>query len=56
VAFDLLAINGGGVRAQPLVKCQACLQVLTERFSCPAVSLSNHFDDGPALLKRGLQS
>jgi hypothetical protein len=60
VAFDLLAINGGGVRAQPLVKCQACLHVLTERFGCPAVSLSKHFDDGPALLRvaeeRGLQS
>jgi len=38
-AFDLLAVNGRDLRPQPLVKRQARLQVLLERFSCPAVSL-----------------
>ena len=39
-AFDLLAFNGRDLRPQPLVKRQARLQVLLERFGCPAVSLS----------------
>src|SRR5215831_19486706 len=46
-------------RPQPLVKRQARLQVLLERFGCPAVSLSEPFEDGLALLrvaeKRGLE-
>ena len=50
-AFDLLAFNGRDLRPQPLVKRQACLQTLLERFGCPAVSLSEPFDDGLALLR-----
>ena len=50
-AFDLLAFNGRDLRAQPLVKRQACLQVLLERFGSPAVSLSEPFEDGQALLR-----
>jgi bifunctional non-homologous end joining protein LigD len=41
------------------VKRQACLQALLERFGCPAISLSEPFDDGIALLRvaeqRGLE-
>jgi len=41
------------------VKRQACLQALLERFGCPAVSLSEPFEDGLALLRvaegRGLE-
>jgi bifunctional non-homologous end joining protein LigD len=36
---------------QPLIKRQACLQTLLERFGCPAVSLSESFKDGLALLR-----
>ena len=58
-AFDLLAFNGRDLRPQPLVKRQACPQALLEHFSCPAVSLSEPFDDGLALLRvaeqRGLE-
>jgi len=58
-AFDLLALNSRDLRLQPLVKRQARLQVLLERFACPAVSLSEPFDDGLALLRvaeeRGLE-
>jgi len=42
-AFDLLAFNGRDLRLQPLVKRQACLQALLDRFGCPAVSLSEPF-------------
>jgi bifunctional non-homologous end joining protein LigD len=57
MGFDLLAFNGRDLRPQPLVKRQACLQVLIERFGCPAVSLSESFEDGLALLReqRGLE-
>jgi bifunctional non-homologous end joining protein LigD len=44
-AFDLLAFNGRDLRSQPLVKRQACLQALLERFGCPAVSLSEPFEE-----------
>ena len=46
----LCAAHGTGrdLRAQPLVKRQACLQALLERFGCPAVSLSEAFEDGLA--------
>ena len=58
-AFDLLAFNGRDLRLQPLVKRQAVLQALLERFGCPAVSLSEPFEDGLALLRvaeeRGLE-
>jgi bifunctional non-homologous end joining protein LigD len=58
-AFDLLALNGRDLRPQPLVKRQECLQVLLERFGCPAISLSEPFKDGMALLReaenRGLE-
>jgi len=58
-AFDLLVFNGRDLRPQPLVKRQASLQVLLERFACPAVSLSEAFEDGQALLhmaeQRGLE-
>jgi len=58
-AFDLLAFNGRDLRLQPLVKRQARLQVLLERFGCPAISLSEPFKDGIALLRvaeeRGLE-
>jgi len=58
-AFDLLAFNGRDLRPQPLVKRQAVLRSLLERFGCPAVSLSEPFEDGPALLRvaeeRGLE-
>ena len=58
-AFDLLAFNGRDLRPQPLVKRQARLQALLKRFSCPAVSLSEPFEDGLALLRmaeeRGLE-
>ena len=58
-AFDLLALNGQDWRPQPLVKRQARLQVLLERFGCPAVSLSELFEDGMSLLRvaeeRGLE-
>jgi|SRR5215471_5838237 len=56
--FDLLAFNCD-VPRQALVKYQACPQVLLERFGCPAVSPSEPFEDGLALLrvaeKRGLE-
>src|SRR5262249_45354997 len=43
-AFDLLAFNGRNLRPQPLVKRQACLHALLERFAYPAVSLPRrHF-------------
>jgi bifunctional non-homologous end joining protein LigD len=58
-AFDLLAFNGRDLRPQPLVKRQACLQGLLQRLGCPAISLSEPFEDGLALLrvaeKRGLE-
>jgi len=58
-AFDLLAFNGRDLRLQPLVKRQARLQALLERFGCPAVSMSEPFEDGLALLRvaeqRGLE-
>ena len=58
-AFDLLAFNGRDLRSQPLAKRQAYLRLLMERFGCPAVSLSEHFEDGMALLRvveaRGLE-
>src|SRR5215468_10442158 len=58
-AFDLLAFNGRDLRLQPLVKRQSVLQGLLERFGCPAVSLSEAFEDGLALLRvaeeRGLE-
>ena len=58
-AFDLLAFNGRDLRLQPLMKRRACLRVLLERFGCPAVSLSEPFEDGRALLRaaegRGLE-
>src|SRR5262249_20784531 len=58
-AFDLLAFNGRDLRPQPLVKRQARLQALLERFGCPAVSLSEPCEDGLALLpaaeQRGLE-
>jgi len=58
-AFDLLAFNGRDLRPQPLLKRQARLQALMERFGCPAVSLSEPFEDGLALLReaeeRGLE-
>jgi bifunctional non-homologous end joining protein LigD len=58
-AFDLLAFNGRDLRPQPLAKRQECLQTLMERFGCPAVSLSEPFEDGVALLRvteqRGLE-
>jgi len=48
------------LRPQPLlVKRQARLQTLLKRFGCPAVSLSEPFEDGLALLRvaeeRGLE-
>jgi len=58
-AFDLLAVNGRDLRLQPLVKRQTCLRVSLERFGCPAIRLSEPFEDGLALLgvaeKRGLE-
>jgi hypothetical protein len=58
-AFDLLAVNGRDLRPQPLVKRQARLQALLERFGCPAVRPSETFMDGLALLRvveqRGLE-
>jgi bifunctional non-homologous end joining protein LigD len=58
-AFDLLALNGDDWRPQPLVKRQTRLQALLERFGCPAISPSEPFEDGPALLRvaeeRGLE-
>jgi ATP dependent DNA ligase domain len=50
-AFDLLALNGQDWRLQALVKRQARLQALLERFGCPAVSASETFADGTALLR-----
>jgi len=50
-AFDLLAFNGCDLRLQTLVKRQARLQALLERFGCPVVSLSKPFEDGLALLR-----
>jgi bifunctional non-homologous end joining protein LigD len=50
-AFDLLAFNGRDLRLQPLVKRQACLQAPLERFGHPAISLSETFEDGMALLR-----
>jgi bifunctional non-homologous end joining protein LigD len=55
----LLALNGQDWRPQPLVKRQDRLQVLLARFCCPAIALSESFDDGLALLgaaeARGLE-
>ena len=59
VGVRLICVNGRDLRPQPLVKRQACLQALLERFGCPAVSLSEPFEDGLALLRvaeqRGLE-
>jgi hypothetical protein len=49
LAFNLLAFNGRDLRAQPLMKRQAALQGLLERFGCPAISLSEPFGYGPLL-------
>jgi len=49
--FDLLAVNGRDLRSQQLVKRQECLQILLERFGCSAISLSEPFEDGLALLR-----
>jgi bifunctional non-homologous end joining protein LigD len=58
-AFDLLAFNGRDLCLQPLVKRQASLRTLMERFGCPGVSLSEPFEDGLSLLRaaeeRGLE-
>jgi len=58
-AFDLLTFNGRDLRLQPLVKRRARLAALLGRFGCPAVSLSESFEDGLALLhvaeERGLE-
>jgi len=55
----LLALNGRDLRLQPRVKRQAGLQILLERFACPAVSLSEPFENGLALSRvaeeRGLE-
>ena len=55
----MLALNGQDWRPQPLVRRQARLQALLERFGCPIVSLSEPFEDGLALLRvaeeRGLE-
>ena len=48
---NLLAFYGRDLRPQPLLKRQTRLQVLLERFGCPAVSLSEPFEDGLALLR-----
>ena len=52
-------LNGRDLRLHPLIKRQARLQALLERFGCPAVTLSEPFDDGLALLRvakeRGLE-
>src|SRR5262245_56008909 len=57
--FDLLALNGQDWRPQLLMKRQARLQALLERFGSPAISLSETFEDGLALLRvaeeRGLE-
>ena len=57
--LDLLAFNGRDLRLQPLMKRQACLQAILERFGSPAISLSEPFEDGLALLRiaeqRGLE-
>jgi bifunctional non-homologous end joining protein LigD len=50
-AFDLLTFNGRDLRPQPLLERQASLRALLERFGCTAVSLSEPFDDGTALLR-----
>jgi bifunctional non-homologous end joining protein LigD len=50
-ALDLLALNGQDLCSQALVKRQARLQALLERFGCPAVSQSETFTDGVALLR-----
>jgi bifunctional non-homologous end joining protein LigD len=50
-AFDLPAFDDRDLRLQPLVKRQARLQALLERFGCPAISLSEPFEDGLALLR-----
>jgi bifunctional non-homologous end joining protein LigD len=50
-AFDLLTFNGRDLRLQPLVKRRARLAALLDRFGCPAVSLSESFEDGLALLR-----
>jgi bifunctional non-homologous end joining protein LigD len=58
-AFYLLAFNVRDLRPQSLAKRKARLQALLERFNCPAVSLSEPFEDGQALLRvaeeRGLE-
>jgi bifunctional non-homologous end joining protein LigD len=50
-AFDLLALNGQDLSSQALVKRQARLKALLDRFGCPAVSASETFADGMALLR-----
>ena len=51
VTLDLPAFNVSDLRLQSLVKRQERLQVLLERFGCPAVSLSEPFEDGLALVR-----
>jgi ATP-dependent DNA ligase len=50
-AFDQLAFGSRDLLRQPLVKRQACLRALLERFGCPAILLSEPFEDGLALLR-----
>jgi hypothetical protein len=40
-------------RLRPLVKRQACLEILLERFGCPTVSLSEPFEDRDAPSRSG---
>src|SRR5262245_61153036 len=48
-----------GARGEVRRLGQACLQALMERFGCPAISLSEPFEDGISLLRvaeqRGLE-
>ena len=45
------AFNGRDLRPQPPAKRQERLRALLGRFGCPAVSLSEPFEDGLALLR-----
>jgi bifunctional non-homologous end joining protein LigD len=48
--FDVLALNGKDVRAQPLLKRKDRLEGLLARFDCPTVRVSEVFEDGIKLL------
>jgi bifunctional non-homologous end joining protein LigD len=57
--FDLLELNGRGLREQPLVQRRARLQALSRRAMCDLLRFSESFPDANALVaecsRRGIE-